>query len=86
MTPELIAILSAALGLAVFGLAGFRYLSKQLDTRIDRLEEQQGERFDRIEARLDRIEERQSALEQRVARLEGLLDGLREALFARAPN
>ena len=35
-----------------------------------------------INQRFDRLEARLAALEQRVARLEGVLDGLREALFS----
>ena len=57
-------------------------LEQRLEGRIDALEQrisafelQVNQRFDRLEARL-------AALEQRVARLEGVLDGLREALFS----
>ncbi len=57
-------------------------LEQRLEGRIDALEQrisafelQVNQRFDRLEARL-------ATLEQRVARLEGVLDGLREALFS----
>ncbi len=58
----------------------------RVDDRIDRLEQQTNERFDRVDDRFERLEIRMSAIEQRQARLEGLLDGLREALFARATD
>ncbi len=48
----------------------------QQDARID-------ERFARQDARFTQLDERMGGLEQRQARLEGLLDGLREALFER---
>ena len=38
----------------------------------------------RTDKQFERLEARMSDLEQRQARLEGLLDGLREALFERA--
>ena len=89
MSPELIAIL--AVGIAVAGLIlngqtqtnrRMGTLEQRMEGRIDALEQrisafelQVNQRFDRLEARL-------AALEQRVARLEGVLDGLREALFS----
>jgi uncharacterized coiled-coil protein SlyX len=38
----------------------------------------------RLDALEQRMENRLDALEQRMARLEGVLDGLREALFGRS--
>jgi chaperonin cofactor prefoldin len=90
MTPELIAILSVGVGLAVVNLTGLQLVLKQFDRvnqRIDRLDERVDRldgRMDRLDERVDRLHERMSNLEQRQARLEGLLDGLREALFSRA--
>ena len=39
---------------------------------------------DRLETRIGAVEQRMGNLEQRMAHLEGLLDGLREAIVARA--
>ncbi len=89
MSPELIAILAVGIAVAGLILNGQTQTNRRLDTleqrmegRIDALEQrisafelQVNQRFDRLEARL-------AALEQRVARLEGVLDGLREALFS----
>ena len=89
MTPELIAILAVGVAVAGLILNGQNQTNRRLGTleqriegRIDALEQrisafelQVNQRFDRLEARL-------AALEQRVARLEGVLDGLREALFS----
>ena len=82
MTPELIAI-SVGAGIAVFGLVVFHFWGKRLkqddsrfrtpidrvNARIDWLEQQTGERFDRLENRM-------SSLEQRQAWLEGVRYGL----------
>ena len=89
MTPELIAILAVGVAVAGLILNGQTQTNRRLDAleqrlegRIDALEQrisafelQVNQRFDRLEARL-------AVLEQRVARLEGVLDGLREALFS----
>ena len=42
-------------------------------------------RLDRIDVQLDALASRMSAMEQRQAHLGGVLDGLREAMFGRAP-
>ena len=89
MTPELIAIL--AVGVAVAGL--ILNGQNQTNRRLDALEQRLEDRIDALEQRIsafelqvnqrfDRLEARLAALEQRVARLEGVLDGLREALFS----
>ena len=79
LTPDLIALL--AVGVALAGLTlrqGSRLDARidQLDGRIDRL----GEHIDRLDGRIDRIEQGQAELRERMAKLEGLLEGLREAI------
>ena len=70
MTPELIAII--AVGLTVVGVV-LRQGSR-LDKRIDDLKQEVSERFKSLEDRLTQVGEKQQAT------LEGLLEGLREAL------
>ena len=53
-------------------------LESRLNERMDRFEE----RMDRFEARMDRLEAGQGELRERMARLEGMVDGLREAVVA----
>lgn len=55
----------------------------ELEGRIDKRFEQVDKRFEEVNRRFDALEGRMLALEQRSARLEGVLDGLREALFER---
>ena len=62
--------------MSALGLTALQIVLK----RMERLED----RFDRMEDRMERLETRMSRLEQRQSELEGLLDGLREALFERA--
>ena len=73
MSPELIGILSVGVALAALVFTSMH----RMDKRIDALEA-------RIDKRIDALEARIAALEKGQARLEGLLDGLREALFERA--
>ena len=80
LTPEILTILGVGVVLAAVLVASAQRTDKRferLEGRLDRLDE-------RIDDRFERLETRMSALEQRQARLEGLLDGLREALFERA--
>ena len=83
----MIAIVSVGLALGAMQLTILQIVLK----RIDRLEDQTNDRFERLEDRfgrledrVERLETRMSGLEQRQSRLEGMLDGLREALFDRA--
>ena len=57
-------------------------LEQRVDGRIDALEQRISNFELQVNQRFDRLEARLAALEQRVARLEGVLDGLREALFS----
>ena len=45
----------------------------------------QGMRIDRLEQRIDRLDQGQADLRERMAKLEGLLEGLCEAIAGRPP-
>ena len=45
----------------------------------------QGMRIDRLEQRIDRLDQGQADLRERMAKLESLLEGLREAIAGRPP-
>ena len=68
MSAELIAILGVGIALAGVILTGLRGL---------------GSRMDKLEARLAAVEQGQAELRERMAKLEGLLEGLREAISGR---
>ena len=69
MSPELIAILAVGVALAGVVLTGLRGVRADLGRRIDKLEE-----------RVAAVERGQAELRERMAKLEGLLEGLREAI------
>ena len=98
MPLELSAWLTPAILIAVAALLlrSHARLEERLGARIDEVNKSLGARIDetnrRIDemnrslgARIDVIEERLRAVEHGQARLEGLLDGLREAIAGRRP-
>ena len=88
MTPEIIAIVTVGIALAGVILASTRgvrqdmaRLESRLDGRIDAL----GSRLDgKIAALESSMNTQLGELRERMAHLEGLLEGLREALTGRA--
>lgn len=73
MSAELIGILSVGVALAALLMTNIRSLREEMRAGMRTLRED-----------MRRMENRLDALEQRMARLEGVLDGLREALFGRS--
>ena len=69
-------------GLAALIVASVAWLRADTHRCMDRLESRLNERMDRFEARMDRLEAGQGDLRERMARLEGMVDGLREAVAA----
>jgi flagellar capping protein FliD len=76
MTPDTIAIITVGVALAGFMALMFRMTNKRIDSmeqRMARIEQRMDERFDAFEARF-------ATLEQRQARLEGIMEGIRDML------
>ena len=76
-------------GLAALIVTSIAWLRADTHRYVDRLESRLNERMDRFETRMDRFETRMDRLEsgqgelrERMARLEGMVDGLREAVVA----
>ena len=69
-------------GLAALIVTLIAWLRADTHRYMDRLESRLNERMDRFEARMDRLEAGQGELRERMARLEGMVDGLREAVVA----
>ena len=99
MSVELISVLVAvlAIGAALAGLIltsnrGLRQdmrqdmarLESRLDERLGALESRLDERINGLEPRFDAMEKQFGELRERMAHLEGLLEGLREAVSGRA--
>ena len=56
-------------------------LRKEINARLDQMDV----RFDQMDARFEGLEARMGVMERQQAKLEGLLEGLREAISGRAP-
>ncbi len=81
--------LAGFIGLAALIVTSVAWLRADTHRCMDRLESRLNERMDRFDARMDRLEARMDRLEagqgelrERMARLEGMVDGLREAVVA----
>ncbi len=80
MSAELIGILSVGVALAALLLTSLKSMREDMNSSLKGVREDTR----RMESRLEAFEHCLDAIEQRMARLEGVLDGLREALFGRA--
>ena len=99
MTPEMIAIISVGVALAGLMVTLFIRIDRrfeqmearnerrfeQTDTSIRESEQRLDAKIAALDAKVVTLDHRVATLELGQARLEGLLDGLREALFGRAP-
>ena len=88
MSGELICVLVAvlAIGAALAGLilTSNRGLRQDIRQDMARLETRLDERIRGVESRFDGLERQFGELRERMAHLEGLLEGLREAITVRA--
>ena len=93
---EMITIVAVGIGLAGLILNGQKNIREQIDQRLDligqRLDlmdgrlDQMDVRFGQMDARFEKLEMRMGTMERQQAKLEGLLEGLREAISGRAPT
>ena len=75
MPPELAPWISPAV------IVGFMlYFNRRLESRMDRMETRLGQHTAQVRDDLKRLDERVARLEHSQAKLEGLLEGLREAI------
>ena len=80
MTPEIIAIVTVGVALAGVILASIRGVRQDMA----RLESRLDGKIAGLESRLDGMNTQLGELRERMAHLEGLLEGLREAITSRA--
>ncbi len=86
MTPELIGILAVGAALAGLIFTGQRNLAQRIsetNQRIDRLEARMDSQYRWMEDQFSKLDGRLRVVEHGMARLEGLLEGLREAITGR---
>ena len=86
----MIADLAGFIGLAALMMALFAWVRLDMKAmregmreEMRRMEERINDRFERLEARVAAMEVRLAAVEHGQAKLEGLLEGLREAIAGR---
>ena len=92
---EMITIIAVGIGLAGLILNGQKIIREdmkdfkaQVNARLDQMDgrlDQMDGRLDQMDARFERLEARMGTMERQQAKLEGLLEGLREAISGRAP-
>ena len=80
MSGEIIAIVSASTGMAALMIGLFAWLRSDMIKGEERL---RGD-VKQVESRLGAVESQIGELRERMAHLEGLLEGLREAIVHRA--
>jgi septal ring factor EnvC (AmiA/AmiB activator) len=87
MTPETIAIITVGVGLGGLMLTLFQFTIRRIDSlerRMERGFEAVESRFVSVERRIDSSQQQHSSLSERLARLEGLMEAIRDMLM-RAP-
>ncbi len=90
MSGEIIAIVSAAIGMAVLMIGLFAWLrsdmakvEERVRGDIKQVEERVRGDIKQVESRIGAVESHIGELRERMAHLEGLLEGLREAIVHR---
>ena len=87
-----VALLGVGVALASFIVSGLRGFEKRLGARIDSLErrvdaveskteDRLGALGKKLEGRLDALDSRMAVVERGLAKIEGLMEGVRDALF-----
>ena len=83
MSTELIGILSVGVALAALLRSGIKSFREDMNASIKSLREDMKNIETRLSERLTAMERGQAELRERLAHLEGLLEGLREAVAGR---
>ncbi len=91
MSPEILTILgmTATLLIATWTMnrslrADLHRFEDKVDARFEAFEDKVDARFDSVHSEIHGLREAQHGLDNRMARLEGLMQGLREAIVARS--
>ena len=80
MTSETIAIIAVGVGLGGLILTLFQVTNRRFDS-IDRRFDSIDRRFDSLDRRVESLQQQQSSLTERVARLEGIVEAIRDMLI-----
>ena len=84
MSPEILSILGMTATILIATWTMNRSLRADLRADMLRLEDRVDARFEAVNAKIDALREALHGLDKRMASLEGLMQGLREAIVARS--
>ena len=83
MTPEIWTIVGVGVAIAALVLAQARHSNRLIETMESRMNDRIGTMESRMNDRFQSFETQIAELRERMAHLEGLLEGLREAIAGR---
>ena len=83
MTPEAWTVIGTGVVILIAIATSHRHLRAEMHEKIDGLRGEMNERMNGLHARMDQMQAEIGALRERMAKLEGLLEGLREAITGR---
>ena len=83
MTPEAWTVIGTGVVILIAIATSHRTLRSEMNEKIDGLRAEMNEKMNGLHARMDRTHVEFAGLRERMAKLEGLLEGLREAITGR---
>ena len=83
MTPEAWTVIGTGVVILIAIATSHRHLRAEMHGKFDGLRAEMNEKMNGLHARMDQMQAEIGALRERMAKLEGLLEGLREAITGR---
>ena len=83
MTPEAWTVIGTGVVILIAIATSHRHLRAEMHEKIDGLRAEMNEKLSGLHARMDQMQVEFGGLRERMAKLEGLLEGLREAITGR---
>ena len=83
ITPEAWTVIGTGVVILIAIATSHRHLRAEMHEKIDGLRAEVNEKMNALHARMDRMQAEFGGLRERMAKLEGLLEGLREAITGR---
>ena len=83
MTPEAWTVIGTGVVILIAIATSHRHLRAEMNEKIDGLRAEMSEKMNGLHGRMDQLQVEFGGLRERMAKLEGLLEGLREAITGR---